>query len=89
MKEFYFKKLEISFQDELGGVCNLRSLSLVFFLCSNVRASGSDIGRNKEMHFRKLERIFKKWKITRPTKQLQENTTPIIAKFSWCKVAMA
>jgi hypothetical protein len=54
-----------------------------------VRACGSDIGRNKEMHFRKLEIIFKKWKITRPTKQLQENTTPKIAKFSWCKDAMA
>jgi len=41
------------------------------------------------MQYRELERIFKKGKITRPTKQLKENSTPEITKFSWCKDAMA
>ncbi len=59
------------------------------FSCVQMWEQVGVILEGTKMHYRELERIFKKWKITRPTKQLQENTKPKITKFSWCKDAMA
>lgn len=80
--------MEISFQDELGGVWNLRSLSLVFFLCSNVRAGGLILEGTKRCTLENWRQSSKSGKLQDQQSNskktlLQKSPNSLGAKMQW------